>query len=93
MMALFLDEVSRALAVFAHADDAEFMFGGTIARLTAKGADVNYVVCTDGPTGAPTWPRQVRNSRRPERPNSAPRPMSSASARSRPWATPTTNSS
>lgn len=50
-MALFLDEVSHALAVFAHPDDAEFMFGGTIARLTAKGADVNYVICTDGANG------------------------------------------
>lgn len=48
---MFLDEVSRALAVFAHPDDAEFMFGGTIARLTGQGADVNYVVCTDGANG------------------------------------------
>jgi LmbE family N-acetylglucosaminyl deacetylase len=48
---VFLDEVSRALAVFAHPDDAEFMFGGTIARLTAQGAEVNYVVCTDGANG------------------------------------------
>jgi LmbE family N-acetylglucosaminyl deacetylase len=48
---MLLDEVSRALAVFAHPDDAEFMFGGTIARLTGQGAEVNYVVCTDGANG------------------------------------------
>jgi LmbE family N-acetylglucosaminyl deacetylase len=48
---MLLDEVSRALAIFAHPDDAEFMFGGTIARLTAQGAEVNYVVCTDGANG------------------------------------------
>lgn len=51
---MLLGEVSRALAVFAHPDDAEFMFGGTIARLTAQGADVNYVVCTDGANGEST---------------------------------------
>lgn len=48
---MLLSDVSRALAVFAHPDDAEFMFGGTIARLTTQGAEVNYVVCTDGANG------------------------------------------
>ena len=32
---MLLDEVTNALAVFAHPDDAEWMFGGTVARLTA----------------------------------------------------------
>ena len=50
-MAVLLSEVSRGLAVFAHPDDAEFMFGGTIARLIAQGTEVNYVVCTDGANG------------------------------------------
>ena len=57
---MLLNEVTRALAVFAHPDDAEWLFGGTIARLTAKGADVNYVVCTDGSTGT------IDTSRSPE---------------------------
>ncbi len=48
---MLIDDVSSALAVFAHPDDAEWMFGGTIARLTARGAEVNYVCCTDGATG------------------------------------------
>jgi LmbE family N-acetylglucosaminyl deacetylase len=48
---MLLNEVTSALAVFAHPDDAEWMFGGTVARLTANGAEVNYVVCTDGSNG------------------------------------------
>jgi LmbE family N-acetylglucosaminyl deacetylase len=48
---MLLNEVTNALAVFAHPDDAEWMFGGTVARLTARGAEVNYVVCTDGANG------------------------------------------
>lgn len=48
---MLIGDVTRALAVFAHPDDAEWMFGGTILRLTAQGAEVNYVCCTDGSTG------------------------------------------
>lgn len=48
---MLLNDVTNALAVFAHPDDAEWMFGGTVARLTANGAEVNYVVCTDGSNG------------------------------------------
>jgi LmbE family N-acetylglucosaminyl deacetylase len=48
---MLLADVKSALAVFAHPDDAEWMFGGTILRLTAQGAEVNYVVCTDGANG------------------------------------------
>lgn len=46
-----LSEVERALVVVAHCDDAEWMFGGTVARLTAGGARVDYVVATDGASG------------------------------------------
>jgi LmbE family N-acetylglucosaminyl deacetylase len=48
---MLLDEVTSALVVFAHCDDAEWMFGGTVARLVAGGAAVSYVVCTDGSSG------------------------------------------
>ena len=48
---MLLPDVSRALLTFAHCDDAEWLFGGTVARLVAQGAEVNSVVCTDG------WPR------------------------------------
>jgi LmbE family N-acetylglucosaminyl deacetylase len=49
--AVLLSEVTNALVVFAHCDDAEWFFGGTVARLVAQGAQVNYVVCTDGSSG------------------------------------------
>ena len=48
---MLLSEVTNALVVFAHCDDAEWFFGGTVARLVASGAEVNYVVCTDGSSG------------------------------------------
>lgn len=48
---MLLSEVTNALVVFAHCDDAEWFFGGTIARLVAQGVEVNYVVCTDGSSG------------------------------------------
>ena len=41
----------RALAVFAHPDDAEFTSGGTLALLCARGWDVNVVVTTSGNKG------------------------------------------
>ncbi len=48
---MLLDEARRVLVVVAHCDDAEWMFGGTVARLVAVGADVAYVVTTDGSNG------------------------------------------
>lgn len=41
----------RVLAIFAHPDDAEFACGGSIARWADAGADIVYVVCTDGGRG------------------------------------------
>lgn len=41
----------RVLVVSAHPDDPEFGFGATIAKLAGEGAEVNYVVCTDGSQG------------------------------------------
>jgi LmbE family N-acetylglucosaminyl deacetylase len=48
---LALEEVRSALVVIAHCDDAEWMFGGTVARLTGAGAAVHYLVVTDGASG------------------------------------------
>ncbi len=42
----------RALVVAAHPDDAEFGAGATIARFAAHGAEVRYVVATDGSRGS-----------------------------------------
>lgn len=42
---------SRALIVTAHPDDAEFIAGGTIAKLAAMGMDVSICVATSGDKG------------------------------------------
>jgi LmbE family N-acetylglucosaminyl deacetylase len=44
-------EFGRALIVFAHPDDAEFLCGGTVARMTREGTEVAYVCATDGSAG------------------------------------------
>ena len=48
---MLLEDVRSALVVVAHCDDAEWMFGGTVARLVGQGAAVDYVVTTDGSSG------------------------------------------
>ena len=44
---------ARALAIAAHADDVEFGCGGTLAKWSAAGCEVSFVICTDGSKG--TW--------------------------------------
>ena len=41
----------RVLVVIPHPDDAEIWCGGTLARWIGQGAEVVYVVCTDGGKG------------------------------------------
>jgi len=41
----------RVLAVFAHPDDPEFGAGGSMAKLAQDGAEVTYVIVTDGRQG------------------------------------------
>lgn len=48
---MLLEDVRTVLVVVAHCDDAEWMFGGTVARLVGQGAVVDYVVTTDGSSG------------------------------------------
>ncbi|MFY9806537.1 MAG: PIG-L deacetylase family protein [Pseudonocardiaceae bacterium] len=43
--------VERALVVVAHPDDADFWAGGTVARWSAAGIVVTYLVLTDGDAG------------------------------------------
>src|SRR5207247_9123758 len=45
-------EGQRILVIMAHPDDAEFICGGTIARLVAEGRDVRYVLVTSGNRGS-----------------------------------------
>ena len=44
-------QFQRVLAVFAHPDDPEFSSGASVAKLARAGAQVNYVICTDGSQG------------------------------------------
>ncbi len=46
------DRSERALVVTAHPDDAEFGAGGTVAKLVREGAEVTYVVVTNGGIGS-----------------------------------------
>ena len=46
------EKVTRAMAVFAHPDDAEFGCGGTIAKWVSEGIEFVYVVATDGSKGS-----------------------------------------
>ncbi|MCY3647137.1 MAG: PIG-L family deacetylase [Chloroflexi bacterium] len=42
----------RAMVVVAHPDDAEFMVAGTVAKWAGRGAEVTYVVITNGNKGS-----------------------------------------
>jgi LmbE family N-acetylglucosaminyl deacetylase len=67
-------EFARALVVVAHPDDAEFSFGGTVARLAAEGLEMTYVVCTDGRLGGTDPDRsasEVASSRQAEQADAA----------------------
>ena len=44
-------EFQRALVVFAHPDDAEFLCGGTVAGWASDGTEIHYVCATDGSAG------------------------------------------
>jgi LmbE family N-acetylglucosaminyl deacetylase len=46
------EKITRAMAVFAHPDDAEFGCGGTIAKWVSEGIEIVYVVATDGSKGS-----------------------------------------
>ena len=59
-------QFARALVVFAHPDDAEFGFGGTVARWVREGTEVHFVCVTDGSAGSNT-PGEDREFMRPIR--------------------------
>jgi LmbE family N-acetylglucosaminyl deacetylase len=44
--------IKRALCILAHPDDAEYYCGGTVARMTARGVVVNFVLATSGDKGS-----------------------------------------
>ena len=45
------ENIKKAMVVFAHPDDAEWGCSASVARLVREGAEVVYVVCTDGSKG------------------------------------------
>lgn len=47
-----LPRCERVLVVTAHPDDSEFGAGGTVARLVQQGAQVTYVILTNGNKGS-----------------------------------------
>ncbi|MER3453420.1 MAG: PIG-L family deacetylase, partial [Acidimicrobiia bacterium] len=51
MAELVEDVPARALAVYAHPDDAEISCGGTLARWAAAGTEVHVCVVTLGDKG------------------------------------------
>ncbi|MGI8794062.1 MAG: PIG-L deacetylase family protein [Acidimicrobiales bacterium] len=51
-MTLIETAPKRALAIYAHPDDADVSCGGTLARWAATGAKVRVVVCTSGDKGS-----------------------------------------
>src|SRR5437899_12434391 len=46
-----LPKFQRVMVVSAHPDDPDFGAGGSIARLADSGAEVTYVIVTDGRQG------------------------------------------
>jgi LmbE family N-acetylglucosaminyl deacetylase len=59
-------QLARALVVFAHPDDAEFGYGGTVAKWASEGTEVHYVCITDGSAGS-NEPGVTREQMRPIR--------------------------
>jgi LmbE family N-acetylglucosaminyl deacetylase len=46
------DNISRGMVVVAHADDAEWGYSGTVAKLVSYGVEMTYIICTDGSKGS-----------------------------------------
>ena len=60
---------NRALVVTPHPDDAEIWCGGTVSKWVASGADVHYLLCTDGDKGTDQpniEPKQLAKTRQQE---------------------------
>ena len=45
-------DIARAMAIYAHPDDAEFGMAGTVARWTKAGVEMTYVLATNGASGS-----------------------------------------
>lgn len=58
----------RILCVSAHPDDNEFCYGGSLAKWIKNGAEVKYLICSDGSKGSKDNmdAQQVTNTRKAE---------------------------
>src|SRR5437763_9363004 len=45
-------DVQRAMAIYAHPDDAEFGMAGTVAKWAKAGVEVTYCMVTNGASGS-----------------------------------------
>src|SRR5207247_8584902 len=45
-------EINRAMAIYAHPDDAEFGMAGTVAKWAKAGVEVTYCMVTNGASGS-----------------------------------------
>jgi LmbE family N-acetylglucosaminyl deacetylase len=45
-------EIERAMVIYAHPDDAEFMVAGTVAKWAKAGVEVTYCMVTNGASGS-----------------------------------------
>lgn len=64
----------RVMGVGAHPDDLEWYAGATIAKLAREGAEITYVICTDGDRGSydpDANPHQLAAQRRIEQEQAA----------------------
>ncbi len=61
----------RYLVIPPHPDDAEFVFGGTVAKLTGEGSEVFYCDITSGQRGINTSPKKAGEIREKEQLNAA----------------------
>ena len=69
-----MDVMYDVMVVIAHPDDAEFGAAGSIARWTAEGKSVVYVVCTNGDKGSSERsmsPQELSRIRQQEQRNAA----------------------
>src|SRR5437762_586766 len=64
-----MTDTLRVVVVTAHPDDAEWYAGGSIARLAREGAEITYIICSEGEKGSydpETDPRALAERRKQE---------------------------
>src|ERR687891_2893530 len=57
------DDFSRVLCVVAHPDDVEYGTSSAVARWTARGIEVGYLLLTRGEAGMPNPPEETARLR------------------------------